>query len=406
MTWTHPGRDPSELKPDWAAYDREVKKTYYSASDRDPEQPLTFAIGDSKMCQKWKSDWIHKSLAAGYTDPNPAIPANGIPLQKTHRVTKERLLPLEQLATYCRFGETRYGFILTQNELVVFRMRRLDLALIPTGPGATAPIVNKPHAGLEYRSVPWQASGSGKLTANFAIWALCCMGMNDRHRIMETSDGEPLASMVRLTKWTYDEKIKVYRNDISGREISEEGWKKLGDEVAFVKLDHKQEGASYTSTFTTRGGVASITQGIQAMNMNTITSSTRSRRPAQAAAQQAKFAGQGSASSSKSQPEGQVAEPSNKLKPSSQIAASSSQAQPAGQSAASSSKPRPGPTLPPEKFTIAGKKGAPAYEMGVSNGKRVLEMEKTQVPVEVDSDKQQYYYIDPKTKNKVYLAQV
>lgn len=61
---------------------------------------------------------------------------------------------------------------------------------------------------------------------------------------------------------------------------------------------------------------------------------------------------------------------------------------------------------PPKKFTIAGKKGAPAYEMGVTDGKKVFKMGKTQVPVEVDSNKKQYYYADPKTKNKVYLAQV
>lgn len=63
-------------------------------------------------------------------------------------------------------------------------------------------------------------------------------------------------------------------------------------------------------------------------------------------------------------------------------------------------------TSPPKKFTIAGKKGAPAYEMGATNGKRVLKMDKTQVPVELDSNKKQYSYVDRKTKNKVYLAQV
>lgn len=33
-------------------------------------------------------------------------------------------------------------------------------------------------------------------------------------------------------------------------------------------------------------------------------------------------------------------------------------------------------------------------------------MYKAPVPVEVNSNKRQYYYVDPKTKSKVYLAQV
>lgn len=362
IKWTHPDLDPTELKPDWAVYDRKVQKSYYSAADKDGNKPLAFAIGDSKMCQKWKSDWIHSSLATGHIDLDPARTASGRQLQKTHRVTVERLRPLEQLATYCRFGETRYGFILTQEELVAFRIRRLDPALIVTGPLGTGPVKDKPYAGIEYKSIPWHASGPGKLTANLAIWALGCMGMNDHHRIMETSGGELLDSMVRLTKWTYEDKRNVYRNDISGREITEEGWKKLGTAVAFVKLDDKKGGASYTSTFASRDGIASITQGVEAVNLSTPTS--RGRTPAQDAAKQPKYADQG---------------------------------------AASSSKPAPGATSPPQKFTIAGKKGAPAYEMGMSNGKKVLKME---IPVEMDTKKKQYYYIDPETKDKVYLVQV
>lgn len=304
MKWTHPRRQ-NELKADWAAYDRAVEKLYYSAAAKDPKKPLVFAIGDSKMCQKWKSDWIHRSLAAGYIDRDPAPAANGKPLQKTHDVGAERLRPLEQLATYCRFGETRYGFILTQEELVAFRVRRLDPRLLPD-----VLSYEKPFAGIEYKAVGWNESGSGKLTANLAIWALGCMGMNDHHRIMETSGGQPLASMVRLTKWSHDAVRKVYRNDISGRQITEDSWKMLGDAVAFVKLDDNKEGASETITFTAGGGVTSITQGMGAINLNTATS--RGRKPAQDAARQQKPANQDAASSSKAKPADPGATPSSK----------------------------------------------------------------------------------------------
>lgn len=176
-------------------------------------------------------------------------------------------MPLVQLATYCRFGETRYGFILTQEELVAFRVRRINGGLLPGFVG------NKPCAAMEYKSIPWNESGPGKLTINLAIWTLGCMGMNDYHRVMESPNGQPLDSMVRLTKWTHDKTNKVYRNIISGREIPEATWKNMSKQTVFVDLDNK-DGLSFTSSFTQTnfaaqgGGVAAITQGLGAVSLN------------------------------------------------------------------------------------------------------------------------------------------
>jgi len=129
------------------------------------------------------------------------------------------------------------------------------------------------------------------------------MGMNDNHRIMETRNREPLESMVRLTKWTHDKAKKVYRNVISGREIPENTWKDMGKQVAFVKLDDNKDGLSYTSSFTQTnfgqgGGVAAITQGVGAVNLDTSSQDNRSQgnngtqpRPAGADAQKAKSRG-------------------------------------------------------------------------------------------------------------------
>lgn len=89
-----------------------------------------------------------------------------------------------------------------------------------------------------------------------------------------------------------------------------------------------------------------------------------------------------------------------------QGAASSSKPRPTEQGATSSSQSTPGATSPPKKFTIANKKGALTYEMGVSNGQKFLKMGKSQVPVQMDTKKKQYYYVDPNTKEDVYLVQV
>ena len=155
----------------------------------------------------------------------------------TMDVSDERNFPLDQIATYCRYGQTRYAFIFTQAELVALRIRRIR------------PLTNKQsrlQAAVEYASVPWHRRTG--LTVNLAIWALACMGMNDDHREMETTDGKntPLDRMARLTWWKYDAKGNVYQNVISGRKIPGSEWKKEYEK--FVHLT-EQAGNSFTSDF-------------------------------------------------------------------------------------------------------------------------------------------------------------
>jgi hypothetical protein len=40
-------------------------------------------------------------------------------------IEEERIKPLRQLATYYRYGETRYGYLITQTNLVAMRVRRI-----------------------------------------------------------------------------------------------------------------------------------------------------------------------------------------------------------------------------------------------------------------------------------------
>ena len=93
--WSHPDLSGTHLNPDWAVYDRTIKKKYYSAQESDGKDSLVFAVGDSKLSQKWKSDWIQRQYAAGHTEKRPIIAANGGVVRKTHKVTTERLHPLE-----------------------------------------------------------------------------------------------------------------------------------------------------------------------------------------------------------------------------------------------------------------------------------------------------------------------
>ena len=171
------------------------------------------------MTQKWKSDWLELADAE-------------------LSVKNNRVWPLRQIATYCRYAETRYGYIITQNELVAIRVRRIG----PPNPDETC------HAAIEYRSIPWAASGSQKLTVNLAIWALGCMAMNDTHRHMEGPGHVEIAAMARLTSWQASKEKGGYVNVISRRLIKAGEWASLS-EGNTVHVDDDAEGQSHTSTF-------------------------------------------------------------------------------------------------------------------------------------------------------------
>ncbi|CEJ83039.1 hypothetical protein VHEMI03071 [[Torrubiella] hemipterigena] len=78
-------------------------------------------------------------------------------------------LPFQQVLTYCVATNTRYGCILTPEELVILRFYQ-------------TPSDGEPAWGAEYKSIPWADSGPNKLTANLGIWAMGMMALNNKHR--------------------------------------------------------------------------------------------------------------------------------------------------------------------------------------------------------------------------------
>ncbi|KAK3295065.1 uncharacterized protein B0H64DRAFT_444086 [Chaetomium fimeti] len=233
IEWVVPKDKNSRLNPDWVAVDDEVEIVYREChpDEREPK-PLVYAVGVNKISQKWKSEWLATpSDAAVKTDPWIAMKTT-----PTKSVAFERLLPLNQVATYCRYAETRYAFILTQRELVALRIRRI--------PGRLGGRINKHHAAVEYAPVSLTASTG--LTANLAIWALACLGMNDEHRAMEKSGNMPPDSMARVTWWKFSDEHEVYENVVSKRRIPQSEWK--SEYGQFVHLTEK-EGRSFTEAF-------------------------------------------------------------------------------------------------------------------------------------------------------------
>lgn len=109
------------------------------------EPKYCLAIGDNKTSKGWKFSMlqVHPSF------------------------TKMR--PIRQITTYCMLGKTRYGWIMTDFELVACRV-----SFVLNG--------NNKEWQIECKSVPWSASGTGVLTVNLCIWWLGMMGTSSRYR--------------------------------------------------------------------------------------------------------------------------------------------------------------------------------------------------------------------------------
>lgn len=128
------------LEPDMAIY----------LKDGDRHTSTVLVAGDNKVATKW--------ACTEMIQPNPKA---GV------------LWPIRQVLTYCVYGNTRYGYIMTTSEVVVLRVSKN-----PSTSSTSEYIV-------EWTQVPWENSGEGKLTVNLAIWWLGMLGLADNHRKVE-----------------------------------------------------------------------------------------------------------------------------------------------------------------------------------------------------------------------------
>ncbi|KAI1503358.1 hypothetical protein F5X99DRAFT_375878 [Biscogniauxia marginata] len=172
------GHIPNELgnlqKPDWCVYQKK-------AGDKAPFGNIV--PGDCKPAKKWKSEWINSD---------------------DERLKQKARRVVQQITKYMYLGKTRYGFVISEEELVPVRLsmfHRQKDALegriiadhqeqqiadtseaygegdepynpcspeIPLEPGQTlgVPFINpgnRIRLLLEYCQIPWTASGSGRL---------------------------------------------------------------------------------------------------------------------------------------------------------------------------------------------------------------------------------------------------
>ena len=186
-----------KFRPDWAGIQTNPED---NISREETMKPPNILPGDSKLGKKWSSNKIKDGPVKG------------------EYLSNDWLKPLKQIYTYCVKANARYGYIITEEEVVVIRVRPI---LEPGDSGATNdsqeswqesvtsekeqetvdtqaafPELDEGHdfilsssvfrkveeyGRLEYKAIPWSNAASldprrsNNLTVNLALWWLHIM---------------------------------------------------------------------------------------------------------------------------------------------------------------------------------------------------------------------------------------
>lgn len=148
-------------------------------------------VGLGRSSSKWKSVPVVRHTFS--TDTSGKDGPNG-----------EEIWPLRQLANVCRFAKTRYGYIQTDEELVVCRFGATDTLAQRNrdDPAAEADETEDwTNWTAEIMPIPWNTelskTSSGLppqiLTTELALWWLCMLALSEGHReLVEKRDMVPI----------------------------------------------------------------------------------------------------------------------------------------------------------------------------------------------------------------------
>lgn len=153
--------------PDWAGIKKEdVQPLDVSGTTRTMHKNLL--PGDTKLGTKWKSEKIVQNKNSAEVKP-----------------------PIQQILSSCVKAQVRYGYLITQDELVVFRVSE-----IPSQPSQATQRKKRsaqpedPSFGgskytwnLKYKPIPWEKNRgeyTHNLTINFTLWWLHMLAARQR----------------------------------------------------------------------------------------------------------------------------------------------------------------------------------------------------------------------------------
>ncbi|KAG6102054.1 hypothetical protein E4U31_003469 [Claviceps sp. LM219 group G6] len=107
-------------------------------------------------------------------------------LSEHQSVRSEWALPLSQVSTCAALSDCRYGFLITDEALVVlcFTKKRLDACGTQSGDDNNPTgAVNVELLPPEYAVIPMSASGKENLTVKLAVFCLCLMASGGHHKL-------------------------------------------------------------------------------------------------------------------------------------------------------------------------------------------------------------------------------
>lgn len=147
-----------ELGPDWAG----------TSSTQEDNNILP---GDTKLSRNWKSDDISK------------IPMkDGLIMADTGKAAAP-IEPLKQILHYCIQSYMRYGYLITDEELVVFRVGLADENKESDSNASADELywkMRKQRVKMEWQSIPWNNHGQEReLTIKISLWVLHLLAANN-----------------------------------------------------------------------------------------------------------------------------------------------------------------------------------------------------------------------------------
>lgn len=129
-----------------------------------PNQTVNILPGDTKVSYKWKStEIVPKKINA-------------------NDVVQNWFWPLRQIFTYCMNFKTRYGYIISDEEVVAFRVRVSHEGLEENKSGRRM-LTSEDEGTIEYMPIYDSTQDPGdekRLTMNLAIWWLHLLAANNR----------------------------------------------------------------------------------------------------------------------------------------------------------------------------------------------------------------------------------
>ena len=144
---------------------------------KSPSKYISMARGgQTESTKSLQPDWAGKdkftnsNILPGDTKLARKRSSNNTPIGKVpHKKPKANWLrPLQQLSSYCMKCQCRYGYIITEEELVALR--------VSADPGASRSV-----RMLEFKSIPWKNSSVDGIcmTVNLALWWLHMLALGD-----------------------------------------------------------------------------------------------------------------------------------------------------------------------------------------------------------------------------------